>query len=873
MTSTKTVVTNATNCTFRTFFGAGFGGNSYNREYPTNKYNDYNYEWNTWLTSVYKKEYKADFKGVSTRIDYQFIPKSDNDKNVARLFVDYISFSLATTHNVTSILTDCTITTKKLGRLKLFDQCLGNFYGGGSLGMVNGPVKSTLTNCTVEGNVFGGGYSATLPSVDVMANSFQRVPSYDKNTGAYTEGILPTTEPYTWEQVTEAEFNTKKINTGDHILYTTENLTGLGAVTGNVTLTIDGNTTLTDGKRMSVAKSVYGGGEESGVVGNIEVTVTGGTIGTENKGGAEYGNIYGGGKGKEDDVTAGLVKGNTYVSISGSPAILHSVYGGGAYGSVGDFNYDATTGMPTSLKTANTGTTNVNITGGTFGTNGHENGMIFGSSRGDVGAPGAIHDKLAWVYDANVTIGTQSNEPSKTNPSIAGSVYGSGENGHTFHDATVTIHSGKIGITDTNVDGGAAYEYRGNVYGSGCGTDMYDSDNDGTEDTYNPLAGIVRGQTTVTIDGGHVVHNVYGAGAMGSVGGGSGNSSGKTNVTITGKAQIGVDGEGNGNVYGAARGDQSVNEENYATVSSTTLEVSGDADIKGSVFGGGSLGLVKGSTQVTISGGSVHQSVYGGGSEANVKGNTNVNMTDGYIFNGIFGGGLSGSVGTFTRSTEADKVNIFGHETHAGCIGKPVSCAGGTGKCTIEVTGGQIGPYTVATQGMKKLDAQGGPVPEGWVWGGGRGLIESPGDNPDTHFTAYVGSTDVTIGGTAFVLESIIGGGEFGRVLGDTKVTITGSILSQRLLQVVKMVMRWLPVLTLTMVRQKETQLFIRPMTRMLMNINKPTVDRCQRVSRVALQMALLTVRRGLDACLAAVLAITRIRKLMQMVISQVTAG
>ena len=278
MNSDKKVVTNATNCTFRTFFGAGYGGNSYNREYPTNKYNDYNYGWNTWLKSVYKKEYKDPFKGVSTRIDYQFIPKSDNTLNVGRLFVDYISFSLATTHDVTSKLTDCTITTSPLGRLSISDdyQCLGSFYGGGSLGMVDGPVKSTLTNCTVEGNVFGGGYSATLPTVQVMNDSFQREPSYDTNTGAYTEAILPTTESYTWEQVTEAEFSSKQIDTGKNILYTTENLTGLGAVTGNVTLTIDGNTTLTDGKRMSVAHSVYGGGEESNVEGNTQVNITGG---------------------------------------------------------------------------------------------------------------------------------------------------------------------------------------------------------------------------------------------------------------------------------------------------------------------------------------------------------------------------------------------------------------------------------------------------------------------------------------------------------------------------------------------------------------------------------------------------------------------
>ena len=156
------------------------------------------------------------------------------------------------------------------------------------------------------------------------------------------------------------------------------------------------------------------------------------------------------------------------------------------------------------------------------------------------------------------------------------------------------------------------------------------------------------------------------------------------------------------------------------------------------------------------------------------KGNTNVSMTDGYIFNGIFGGGLSGSVGTFTRSTAAADVNIFGHTAHEGCIGKPVSCADGTGKCTIVVSGGQIGPIEVATQGMNRLAKDGGPVPEGWVWGAGRGLVEDPATHPDTHFTAYVNETDVTIKDGAFVLESIIGGGEFGRVLGNTKVKIEG---------------------------------------------------------------------------------------------------
>ena len=771
MSTGKTVTTNATNCIFGTFFGAGYGGNSYSRQAPRNHNNMINFphndsqagndaSWNAWLGRFYTQSYSGTYGGVSTQFSYQFLPMSGNADNCGRIFVEYVKFSLATCRDVTSTLTGCKIT--------------GNFYGGGSLGKVDGPVASTLTNCEVQGSVFGAGFSASLPSVEVDATGFATEPYYYTDLGTYREGVKGPTTTYTWQKKTG---NTWVDNT-KHILYTSEDLTALGAVTGTATLTINGTTT--------VLESVYGGGEESGVGGDTEVTVTSGTIGTQGQGGVEYGNVYGGGKGKIGDKVAGYVKGNTTVNISQVSAeapttIYHNVYGGGAYGSVGDFTYDATTGMPNELNTDDTGKTNVTITGGTFGWNGKENGMVFGSSRGDVAVPEGTpavdpNDRMAWVYSTHVTIGTSGSE---TGPTIKGSVYGSGENGHTFQNTQIDIHSGKIGITDTNVDGGAAYEYRGNVYGGGCGTDMYWNDANGNdvrdpgEEHYNAIAGIVQGNTTVTIDGGHVVHNVYGAGAMGSVGNAADANSGKTTVTIKGKAQIGVE-DISGNIYGAARGDQSVAEESFATVRTTQLEVSGNADIKGSVFGGGSLGLVKESTVIDIKGGSVHQSVYGGGSEANVKGNTTVTMTDGYIFNGIFGGGLSGSVGTFTRSTEPEVVNIFGHTTHAGCIGKPTACAENTGKCTIVVSGGQIGPIEVATWGMNRPDAQGGPVPEGWVWGGGRGLVESPSENPDVHFTAYVNETDVTIKDNAFILESIIGGGEFGRVLGNTNVKIEG---------------------------------------------------------------------------------------------------
>ena len=190
------------------------------------------------------------------------------------------------------------------------------------------------------------------------------------------------------------------------------------------------------------------------------------------------------------------------------------------------------------------------------------------------------------------------------------------------------------------------------------------------------------------------------------------------------------------------------------------------------VFGGGDAANIAGDTHVNIA--TEANSVFGGGNAADVLGNTNVTMSGGYVFNGIFGGGYAGSVGTFTRSTAAADVNIYDHTAHTGCIGKPISCAEGTGKCTVVVDGGQIGPISVATEGMNRAKADGGPVPEGWVWGAGQGLVEDPATHPDTHFTSYVGETDVTIKGTALVMESIIGGGEFGRVLGNTLVKIEG---------------------------------------------------------------------------------------------------
>ena len=277
MSSGKMVTTIATGCTFGTFFGAGYGGNSYSRYAPSNQNNVTNINWNNWVRGQYNQSYSSNNGGVSTQINYQFIPMSDNKTNVARLFVEYVKFSLATTRGVTSDLTGCTITE--------------NFYGGGSLGKVEGNVISVLDSCTVQGSVFGAGYSASLPPVDVDAIGFEIEPYYYEELGTYRTGVKykensnyqPTI--YTWEN--DDAISIDKTN---HILYTTEDLseTNLGSVEGNAILTLQG-TTRVDG-------NVYGGGDQS--------------------------------------VVKGANKGNTTVILKGKANVIGNVYGGGNKGAV-----------------------------------------------------------------------------------------------------------------------------------------------------------------------------------------------------------------------------------------------------------------------------------------------------------------------------------------------------------------------------------------------------------------------------------------------------------------------------------------------------------------------------------------------------------
>ncbi len=592
----------------------------------------------------------------------------------------------------------------------------GNVYAGGMgryyqldgetpISAVNwwklGNVKSTnLTisgeNTWIMGNVYGGGeLGAVVPFTD-NTNPQNPVVQGGTTTISITGGTIGTeitgstpvkaTVPVPNEGISNVKYTYGSVYGGGEGQETHDaNERHGGEVSGNTTVGISGDT--------KVRASVYGGGELAIVGGDTHVTISGGEIGRNEVqpkgssnpgyvmfGSATMGNVYGGGKGNLGHYHTGQVKGNTNINISGGK-VYHMVYGGGALASVGDFkiskkeggvyvpSYIPVVGVPYDW-TENTGTATVNITGGTIGISGRDNGLVFGSSRGDLAEPVEDpasdnklvdpYDKVAWVNKSVVNIGNPETPADLSTPLIKCSVYGGGENGHNNESATVNVYSGTIGITDTedpwysftnkNLEKDVQL-YRGNVYGAGSGSDTYTGDD--SKQHYNPKSGMVGGNTFVNIYGGHIGRSVYGGGAMASVGtitsetkhesieNGFGLSwpyafefaanTGKATVNVTG-GHIGTRQLDGGDVYGSSRGEAgdrykmahlAYTKETEVNISyPETIDMPSETVIQndftkqcitGSVHGSGENGYVYGDTKVTLNKGLIGHSLYGGG--------------------------------------------------------------------------------------------------------------------------------------------------------------------------------------------------------------------------------------------------------------------
>jgi hypothetical protein len=524
--------------------------------------------------------------------------------------------------------------------------------------------------------------------------------------------------------------------------------------------------------------SLNGGGEEGHVIRNTHVVVKGGIIGTTGTTGND-GNVFGAGRGKNPLITgvgSAAVSGNTQVDIQDG-RILGSVFGGGNSGSVGVYFIDDIVNnihAGDTIQGTDHGYTLVNVSGGTIGhedNTGRTGGNVYGGCRGVVVAPSedenSVFNNMSHVKQTEVNIF----EAGGKQTFIMGSVFGGGEDGHVFKDTYVNVSDGQIG--------GLAYSpspalcsdrYHGNVYGGGRGLDTY---TDATGIHYSTTAGVVYGNTNVFIEGGYITRNVYGGGNMSSVGIASEQpvngvyKTGLAKVTIAG-GTVGVSPDltnVNGMVFGSAHGKAGEAYKDLAMVKNTEVLITGDAQIKGSVFGSGEDGHTRLRSNVIVGNGGgytcnglvigttgasgIDGNVYGGGrgldidesgnisSTAGIVGiSTSILINNGTVLGSVFGGGNMASIGyELVLDTLSDGTIIWDN------------IPDDYGKATVTVTGN-------ATVGSSTSELENGNV-----FGSGKGRMGT-----DFASLSYVNETEVLVNGNAKVYGSVFGGGEDGHV-------------------------------------------------------------------------------------------------------------
>ena len=268
MVSGKTVTTEATGTTFGVFYGAGNGGTCYSQFYSSD-FTTASPNWETISDNIsggmekyIALTYVSKSQGYHAKYELEMINSSAGTMNnaVCRTYMYAAQFATTTTGTVNSTLTDCTVN--------------GNFFGGGLLGGVTGNVTSTLKGHTVvNGSVYGGGYGIADLTVDVLPKGYTP-PTRDSNTSVITLASYPDATTYYWTH--DTSFGNTTLSTsspailnpngdGKNYLYTEISLDALGAISGNATLNLEDDT--------EVHGDVFGGGDKGLVTGTATVNI------------------------------------------------------------------------------------------------------------------------------------------------------------------------------------------------------------------------------------------------------------------------------------------------------------------------------------------------------------------------------------------------------------------------------------------------------------------------------------------------------------------------------------------------------------------------------------------------------------------------
>ena len=487
----------------------------------------------------------------------------------------------------------------------------GNVYGGSESGFVQKEtdvkIQGSDNNITTDGNVFGGGkgVSGFDKAGRVRGNTKTAISGGTINGNVYGGGELGHV----------GKFN--KTNDGRYIMQTIQDK--------------DDNTINT---------------------GLCTVSITGGKVGPDNNTDKDKGNVFGAGKGKDDTFKCEKAMAmNTSVSVSGG-TVNGNVYGGGEIGRV-EYDTEVTIGRTSTDKEDAVGTGTPDI-----------KGSVFGAGRGV-----KTHGYSALVR-GNTKVTIDGADGSK----VGHSVYGGGEiasvGRYGLNAAKMPeILLGASGFCTVKVQGHATIgpanssDEEGNVYGAGKGVDDTDFNmNTGDKSTWSRRMVTYDPYNEETHKGRH----------KDGEGGNKGTLWWPCNETELTPVYVWEyfpdDAEGVEN--------RKTGKEKYKTYLETLalathpeVTIDGDATVNSSVFGGGEVGLTKGSVIVTIKGGTIVKDVYGGGALANTNttssigklnedgsamtdasGNivfddgihptTTVNLKGGTVNHNVYGGGL-----------------------------------------------------------------------------------------------------------------------------------------------------------------------------------------------------------------------------------------
>ena len=661
----------------------------------------------------------------------------------------------------------------------------GNVYGGGNLADVKENTAVNMSAGQVYGNVYGGGKGKAdnfkcdkaMVGEEKQENADADPASNDnKDKGTIvtiSNGTVGTLEGeegsktlkagtgnvYGGGEIGRVEWNTQvRIGVGTEggtfapVIYGNVFGAGKGLATHGYSALVRGNSKVTIQGNAKVRQSVYGGGEIASV-GKYTLDGSGRPVSLANQNSGYCTVIVKG------NAEIGPVEPMSMITESGFPDDAGHVFGAG----MGVLPYEGVTGDPWRMQPDNTK-------------------QWFVEDKYDPGQYDDEDYKQAYLdYIETLGLATQTYVTIEGNAFVKGSVYGGSMNGHVQHHTQVTIAGGQIGCgegmdepyqetdwagTTTPANGWkecASWEYKspyapydiydleggkpklatnghtfyGNVFGGGSGYYPYSQNPDFTDamaaqgygdGLWHREAGSVGGNTVVNITGGHILSNVYG---------------GNEQTDVTGSCTINIKGGTVGvprteaqakahpvtcHVFGGGKGDQRINFNTWTNVASTQVNISGDAHIYGSTYGGGENGHVLGDAVTNIGGSftmtigdvatlvpasnniligtnnsTVDGNVFGGGQGAVsaltagvVGGNVSLSVQGGHMLGSVYGGGQIASVGTnFANVEEANYGKMQDGDGH-GCL--TVNLTGGT--IDQNVYGGCMGANADASRGV-----------------------------------------------------------------------------------------------------------------------------------------------------------------------------